>query len=114
MAAVVAEGQREGSARVAAAQADMAKEAVMRAAKEKEERVTHLTKVAARRLGKLGMVRGFGAWSWAHKEGVRRRRLLRQAGARLTRPKVVAAYTEWREGRAGGLPRPSVQPCSRG
>ena len=109
MAAVVAEGQREGSARVAAAQADMAKEAVMRAAKEKEERVTHLTKVAARRLGKLGMARGFGAWSGAHKEGVRRRRLLRQAGARLTRPKVVAAYTEWREGwRAAEAERAAV------
>ena len=109
VAAVVAEGQREGSARVAAAQAEMAKQALLRAAEEKEERVTHLTKVAARRLGQLSMARGFGAWSGAHKEGLRRRRLLRQAGIRLTRPKVVAAYTEWREGwRAAEAERAAV------
>ena len=109
VAAVVAEGQREGSARVAAAQAEMAKQALLRAAEEKRERVTHLTKVAARRLGQLSMARGFGAWSGAHKEGLRRRRLLRQAGIRLTRPKVVAAYTEWREGwRAAEAERAAV------
>ena len=48
--------------------------------------------MAVRRLGKQGLSRGFGAWAEAYTEAVRRGRLLRAAGSKLSRPKLVNGY----------------------
>ena len=86
----------------AAALAGVGKEEELRrlaeekAAKEKEARVEHLGQMAARRLGKKELSAGFETWAEAYWEAVRRRNMLKQAGARLTRPKLIASYVLWR------------------
>jgi hypothetical protein len=58
--------------------------------------VEHLTQLAARRMGKRGLALGFESWASAYIERERRNRVLRLAGAKLTRPKLVACYGHWR------------------
>ena len=70
--------------------------AEIEAEQAKDRRVAHLTQLAVRRLGKQGLGRGFGAWADAYEEAVRRKRMLQAAGAKLTRPKLVASYAHWR------------------
>ena len=43
---------------------------------EKEKRVKHLQSVAARRIGQMGLARGWSGWHDMWKEKVRRRNLL--------------------------------------
>jgi hypothetical protein len=59
---------------------------------DKERRVEHQTQLAARRMGKRGLALGFESWASAYIERERRNRVLRLAGAKLTRPKLVACY----------------------
>ena len=62
---------------------------------EKERRVIHLQKVAARRIGQMEMAKGWSAWLdlyWAH---LRCQQLLRMSAARLMKPKLVACYKLW-------------------
>ena len=65
--------------------------------REREKRVAHVQQIAARRIGKMGLARGWSGWheQWAEKR--RRRNLLRAAGARLLRPKLSATFSEWRQ-----------------
>ena len=67
------------------------------AAMEKEKRVEHLGQMAARRLGKKELSAGFETWAEAYWEAVRRRNMLKQAGSRLTKPKLVASYRRWHD-----------------
>jgi len=66
------------------------------AAADKEQRVEHLTAMAAKRMGKKELSMGWQAWSDLYWEKARRKRMLQSAGARLTRPALVACYSHWR------------------
>ena len=66
------------------------------AAAEKEKRVEHLTEMAARRMGKKELSTGFETWAEMYYEVARQKRMLQQAGSRLSRPALVACYSHWR------------------
>jgi len=63
---------------------------------QKERRVAKVQQAAIRRLRSLDLSRGMSAWLGAYREGREQRRRLRAAAGRLTRPKLVHAYTQWR------------------
>ena len=65
---------------------------------EKYKRVEHLQSVGVRRMLKQGLARGWTAWHDKYSEVIRKRNLLKQAGARLMKPKLIAGYTHWRRG----------------
>ena len=56
--------------------------------------VEHLKSVAIRRIALKDLARGWSGWHGAWAEKVRQRNLLKQAGARLTKPKLVNAYAQ--------------------
>jgi len=62
---------------------------------EKEKRVAHLQQIGVRRLFAQGLARGWTAWHDMYREYQRKRNVLRHAGARLSRPKMVAAFSKW-------------------
>ena len=64
--------------------------------REKEKRVAHLGEMGVKRLMNQGLARGWSAWHEVWAEKVRKRNLLKQAGARLTKPKLVKSYAHWR------------------
>jgi len=63
---------------------------------EKRKRVEHLQDLGVRRLLHAALGRGWTAWCEMWTEKVRKRNLLKYAGMRLMRPRVVAAYRLWR------------------
>ena len=63
---------------------------------EREKRVNHLQRVAARRIGQQGLSRGWTAWQELYDEQVAQRQMLASAGSRLLRPKLAASFTHWR------------------
>ena len=63
---------------------------------DREARVAHLQQLAARRLGQQGLLRGWGMWLAQHEERKAQRQALKQAGARLLRPKLTASFGAWR------------------
>ena len=63
---------------------------------EKEKRIAHTQQMAVRRIGKRDLTRGWVAWSDLYLEQRRRKNMLKAAGAKLTRPKLVASYSLWR------------------
>ena len=63
----------------------------------KEKRVEHLQQVAAGRLGNMALARGWSAWHESWEIRVRQQRMLKSAGARLTRPKLAACVQHWRD-----------------
>ena len=65
---------------------------------EKEKRVDHLQKIGMKRLMNAGLARGWSAWHGLYAERRRKRNMLRQVGARLTKPKLLACYAHWRKG----------------
>ena len=77
-------------------EAERQRRAEEREAEQKEQRIEHLTQMAARRMGKKELSMGWQAWSESYWEGARRRRLLAQAGSKLARPKLVSSYARWR------------------
>eukprot|EP00966_Prymnesium_polylepis_P008286 190744-Prymnesium_polylepis.1 len=62
-----------------------------------EQRMEHLQRVAMRRLGQQELAKGWSAWTETYLEGLRKRNLLKQAGARLTRPRLIACVAHWRD-----------------
>ena len=64
---------------------------------ERQKRIEHTKEMAIRRIGKRDLTRGWVAWSELYLEQRRRRNALKAAGARLTRPKLVASYMQWRQ-----------------
>ena len=62
---------------------------------EKEKRVAHLQQMGVRRLKQMGLARGWTAWLDEFREYQRKKRLMLNAGARLSRPKMVAAFVHW-------------------
>ena len=67
-----------------------------KAARDKQQRVQHLTAMAARRMSRKDLSRGFGAWAEMVAEAVRQKRVLQAAAAKLTHPRLVATYRRWR------------------
>jgi len=63
---------------------------------EREKRVAHLQRMAARRLGNQGLSRGMSAWVELHTRKAHQRRLLRAASSRIAKPKLSACYVFWR------------------
>ena len=62
---------------------------------EKEKRVLHLQQLGIRRLTQQGIARGWTAWLEGYLEYRRKANVLRHAGARLARPKFIAAFVHW-------------------
>ena len=98
---------------------EAARELLERLEEEKERRVEHLQRVAARRIGLGAVARGWSAWHAAWEERRRQRQMLASAGARLLRPKLAAIH--WRgaclaaQRKTRGRSASSPQPCvSRG
>ena len=58
--------------------------------------MAQVPQAAIRRLRSLDLSRGMSAWLGAYRRGREQRRRLRAAAGRLTRPKLVHAYTQWR------------------
>ena len=52
--------------------------------------------MCCRRIGQLGLARGWSAWAAQWEERTRQQRLLAAAGARLLRPKLAASIAHWR------------------
>ena len=70
--------------------------ALAEAAEEaKEKRIERVQQRAALRLGKRELSKGWQAWHDLYTEQKRKVRLLQGAGARLSRPKLVAALAHW-------------------
>ena len=63
---------------------------------EKEKRVAHLQRQAARRIANAGLASGFSTWQEQWAVAARQKRMLAAAGARLARPALAAAVAHWR------------------
>merc|ERR1719506_2398045 len=83
-------------AQQAAAEAARVKEMSASLEQEREKRVAHLQQVAARRIGQMGLARGWSGWHGMWEEKKRRENMLRAAGARLRRPKLAASLAHWK------------------
>ena len=81
----------------ATGESDLARAQAARAVAEKEARVEHLTQVAARRLGRKDMARGWTAWADAYLLRARQKRLLANAALRLSKPKLVHSFMGWKQ-----------------
>ena len=68
--------------------------------REKEKRVQHLGQQGLKRMMNQKLSMGWTAWHGMWSEQVRQRNLLKQAGARLTKPKLIASYAHWRHASA--------------
>ena len=102
-----------------AGQAEADKRLAQRMEEEREKRIAHLQRNAARRIMQMGLARGWSGWHDAWSEQRQRKRMLQAAAARLQRPMLTASLAHWRhdwdaERRAGerarGLFRPQIKP----
>ena len=66
-------------------------------AAEREKRIEHTKQMAVRRIGKRDLARGWTAWYAMYEQIAYERSLLQQAGNKLTKPKLSAAWTNWRK-----------------
>jgi Ca2+-binding EF-hand superfamily protein len=62
---------------------------------EREKRVAHLAQLGLKRMMQMGLARGWSAWEEQWRDAVHKRNLLKGAAMRLTKPKMVAAFTHW-------------------
>ena len=85
-----------------ASDAARAEEAAARAAverereEERERRVEHLQSLALRRLGQIGLARGWGSWLDMYVRHTRQRSALLMVAGRMLRPRIAAALSAWR------------------
>ena len=64
---------------------------------EKEKRVEALGQQGLKRMMNQKLAMGWSGWHEMWFENVRQRNLLKKAGARLTKPKLIASYSEWKQ-----------------
>ena len=76
-------------------EADMQRMLEEQLAAEREKRVAHLQQMGIRRLMNAGLSRGWTAWHDLYQEQMHQKRMLQAAGARLRKPKLVAAFKHW-------------------
>ena len=78
--------------------ADDANEEILRKEEEeKAKRIETFCQQAARRIKNQGIIGAWTQWQDVYYEVVRQQQLLRSAGARLSKPQLVATFTHWRE-----------------
>ena len=77
-------------------EAEMQRQMDEKLAAEKEKRIAHTQEMAIKRIGKRDLVLGWQTWSDTYWEETRVRNMLKAAGSRLSRPKLVASVTLWR------------------
>ena len=65
-------------------------------AQEREKRIEHATQMAIRRVGNCYLTRGWVAWYDGYVETAKMLRMLKSAGARLARPRLITAVQHWR------------------
>ena len=65
-------------------------------ANQKDQRIEHLHARAVKRFGNQGVIRGWTAWQDQWLAKCRRKRMLKAAAARLTKPKLTASLAHWR------------------
>ena len=65
-------------------------------ANQKDQRIEHLHARAVKRFGNQGIIRGWTAWQDQWLAKCRRKRMLKAAAARLTKPKLTASLAHWR------------------
>jgi uncharacterized protein (UPF0254 family) len=63
--------------------------------REKDARVAHLGNMGLKRLMNQGLARGWAAWHGLWSNNIRKRNLLKKAGMRITKPKLMHAYSHW-------------------
>ena len=78
-------------------EAEMQRQLEEKLALEREKRIEHTKEMAIRRIGKRDLARGWTAWFDLYSQIVYERRLLQQAGNKLTKPKMSAAWTAWQK-----------------
>eukprot|EP00966_Prymnesium_polylepis_P112882 2610958-Prymnesium_polylepis.1 len=76
----------------AAEQARMLAEELER---ERDKRVQHLQSVALRRIGQMELAKGWQAWFDQYMSALRCKQLIASSAARMSKPKMVAAYKVW-------------------
>ena len=64
---------------------------------EREKRVDHLQQIAARRIGQMGLARGWGAWHEVYAQKARHQQMLKGVGARMRKPALHATFGHWRQ-----------------
>jgi hypothetical protein len=64
--------------------------------RERAKRVEHIQYVAGKRIGNRSLALGWSKWHGDYAERARRSRVLKAAGAKLLRPKLVQSYGHWR------------------
>mgnify|MGYP003327648699 CR=1 FL=1 len=74
------------------AEAEMQKQLLEQLEEQKEKRVAHLQQQAARRMGQADLANGWSVWWEQWEEVSRQKRMLAAAGAKLSRPGLVAAF----------------------
>jgi len=78
------------------AKEEEAKQAALKKEEEHDKRVQHLGQMAIKRIGQLGLARGWGMWLEEYMEATKQKRMLAAAGARLMMPALSAAFGHWR------------------
>ena len=64
-------------------------------AAEREKRVAHLQQLGVRRLMQQGLARGWTAWLDIYLDYQHKKRMLKTAASRLSKPKLVASFVKW-------------------
>ena len=77
-------------------EAELARLAQEELEREKEKRVEQLGQQGLKRMLNQKLALGWSGWHGMWSEKVRQRNLLKKAGARLTKPKLIQAYSHWR------------------
>ena len=90
------EQARHAIAEIRKGEAELARQMEEKMAQEREKRIKHVAQVAAHRIGRRDLARGWVSWYNRHVEQARVERMLRGAGSRLLKPKVVSAMQRWR------------------
>ena len=62
---------------------------------EREKRIAHLGEIGVKRMMNQKLSMGWSAWLEMYEDYQRKKRLLKNAGARLTKPKLVHAFAHW-------------------
>ena len=78
-------------------EAAMQREMDERLEAEREKRIEHTKQMAIARIGKRELSRGWCGWLDMYEENLRRKRALAKAGAKLSKPKLVACLVHWKE-----------------
>ena len=64
---------------------------------EREKRVQHLSEIGLKRMMNHKLAMGWSAWLDMYNDVMRKKRLLKAAASRLTKPKLVHAFAHWQD-----------------